>query len=76
MKAQQTTDTALLQNIKLLPKDKREKIGELLFTASMALNSVEFHLQKTPLEGHSLFDGQKHPTLWTQIYALKKMFVG
>lgn len=65
---------SLQELIARLPIEKRKAIGDLLQEACMAINSVECELQGTELHLASLLDGQVHPTLWCQLYDLKKMF--
>lgn len=64
----------LQELISTLPVEKRKAIVELLHDACMAVNSVEVELIDTELNQASLFDGEEHPTLWCQLYALKKLF--
>ena len=72
--AQVEQNTMLAEGISWLPIEKRRVIVDLLSDACMAINSVECELLKTELSQHSLFDGQEYPTLWCQIYNLKKLF--
>jgi hypothetical protein len=64
----------LAEGIKKLPVEKRRVIADLILEACMAINSVECELINTSLEMDGLFDGENHPTLWCQLYELKKMF--
>ena len=64
----------LSERIAKLPVEKRRRAADLLHEACLAINSVEVLLIGTDMEGDSLWDEKKHPTLWCQLYDLKKKF--